>query len=302
MTAFEAHDYWIKGRLFINRALEATEGRSEDERRLWASLALEILAKWALAKHSPALVADPEKGGGSELFKALGLKEATLGVSVSATTAFKRCEMLYRHFSVNEAVNFSSARNEYLHGTAIELLNLPGDAWWSRYWSLVVVLLTAHNAEVEDLVGSAHVRGVETHLARNAKRVEHQVKTAIAAAQISLKRYEQGLMMAQETRRWEAVRDLRAQLRYAVEVECPSCHSFGTAESDLPNGEEVLWPDDPDDPPTVLVRFLPDYFSCPNCHLVLRDYDLVEEAGLADEREVEVDADEYDWEPDYGND
>ena len=107
MSAFNAPDYWAKARLFINRAQEAEGARSDDERRFWATLALEVLAKWALAKHSPTLVADPEKGGGAELFKALGLKDGYPEVSVTVTTAFKRCETLYKHFSSTEAGKFS---------------------------------------------------------------------------------------------------------------------------------------------------------------------------------------------------
>lgn len=302
MTSFSAADFWVKGRLFINRALEQEDVRSEDERRLWATLALEVLAKWALARHSPTLVADPEKGGGAELFKALGLKEGIPEVSITVTTAFKRCETLYRHFSSSEASKFSAARNEYVHGTGIELLNLPGDAWWSRYWSLIAVLLTAHGTEIAELVGPAHVAEVEAHLARNAKRVEQQVKTAIEAARLALRTFEQGLMLAADAARWLATRDQRAMLEYRTEVECPACGSYGTAETDIADDAERYWSGDPDEPPTLTVQFTPDYFSCPKCHLVLHDYDLIEEAGLAEQHEIDVEDDGRHWEADYGND
>lgn len=302
MTAFAATDYWIKGRLFVNRALEGDDLRSEDERRLWATLALEVLAKWALARHSPTLVADPEKGGGVELFKALRLKEGTPAVSITVTTAFKRCETLYRHFSAQEAGKFSAARNEYLHGTSIELLNLPGDAWWSRYWSLVSVLLTGHGMEFDELVGRSHLARVEELLAKNTKRIEQQVKTAIDAAQMALGKYENGLMVAGEAARWEATRDQLAMLQYQAEVICPACGSYGTAESDTSDFEDRYWSGDPDESPSLTVWFTPDYFSCPKCHLVLREYELLEEAGIAEQCHYDAEDDWADWEPDYGND
>lgn len=302
MTAFSASDYWSKGRLFINRALEPEGERSEDERRFWATLALEVLAKWALAKHSPTLVADPEKGGGAELFKALGLREGYPEVSITVTTAFKRCESLHKHFSATEAGKFSAARNEYVHGTGIELLNIPGDAWWSRYWSLVAVLLTAHGVEFTELVGHAHVAAIEAHLERNAKRVEQQVKTAIEAARLSLATFEQGLMLAADAARWQANRDQRAMFEYEAEVECPACGAYGTAESSSYDDYDRDSSGDPEDVPMLAIRFTPEYFSCPNCHLVLSEFGLVEEAGLAEEIEIHIEDDGRGWEAEYGND
>lgn len=147
MSAFAAESYWNKGRLFINRSLEPADIRSEDERRLWASLALEVLAKWALAATSPTLVADPAKGDGEQLYKALGIREGGPYVSVTASTAFRRCAAIYHPFDERRASGYANARNEYLHGSDIELLRLPTDVWWSRFWSLINVLLAAHERE-----------------------------------------------------------------------------------------------------------------------------------------------------------
>lgn len=55
---------WLKARLFINHAMDAGEPRSYDERALWASLALELLGKAALARVSPLLIAQPNEEGG----------------------------------------------------------------------------------------------------------------------------------------------------------------------------------------------------------------------------------------------
>ncbi|HEY0117805.1 MAG TPA: hypothetical protein VGC04_03390, partial [Cellulomonas sp.] len=190
----------------------------------------------------------------------------------------------------------------YVHGTGIELLNIPGDAWWSRYWSLVAVLLTAHTVDLEEFVGRTNVAEVEAHLARNAKRVEQQVKTAIDAARLALSTYQQGMMLAVDAARWETSRDQGAGWEYRAEVECPACGAYGSAESDSYDDYDRNWSGDPEETPTLTVRFTPEYFSCPNCHLVLSEYDLVEEAGLAVEQETEIEDDGRGWEPEYGND
>lgn len=302
MTAFRAEAFWIKARLFINRAMEPGDARSEDERRLWASLALELLAKWALAETSPALVADPVKDGGDQLFMALGLREGGPSVTVQASTAFKRCQAIYHPFNAQDASKFSNARNEYLHGSEIALLAIPADVWWSRYWSLVNVLLTAHQRVLEDLVGSLRVAEVEAHLARNAERNKQQYEAAVQAARRNLARYRGDQMSATEARRWELSAGPGITARYHVEVECPACGELGTAESEDAQSREVVWSDDPHDSyPTVEVTFVPDYFTCPVCHLSLDDYELVELAGLAEEHTIETDEPAYE-EPEYGND
>src|SRR6478609_6603197 len=169
--------------------MESPEIRSEDERRPWASLALEVLAKWSLAATSPTLVADPAKGDGEQLYKALGIRTGGPYVSVTASTAFKRCAALYHPFDERRATRYSSARNEYLHGADIDLLQFPDAVWWSRLWSLINVLLAAHDREPQDLVGPAVAAEVEAHLARNEARVREQVQAAVAAAKRNLARW-----------------------------------------------------------------------------------------------------------------
>lgn len=300
MTAFRAEAFFVKARLFVNRAMEPGDARSEDERRLWAALALELLAKWALAETSPVLVADPAKDGGDQLFMALGLKEAGPTVTVQATTAFKRCQSIYHPFNAQDAAKFSTARNEYLHGSEIALLAIPADLWWSRYWSLVNVLLTAHQRVLEDLVGSARVAEVEAHLARNAERNQQQYEAAVEAARRNLARYQGEQMSAAEARRWEHF--WHETKNYDAEVECPACGAMGTAGSDDAQNKDVTWSDDAYETyPTIEVTFVPDFFSCPKCHLVLDNYDLIEVAEMNEEHIIETDEPIYD-EPEYGND
>lgn len=301
MTGFSADGYWTKTLLFVNRALEPEEVRSEDERRLWASLGLEQLAKWALARTSPTLVADPVRADGDQLFRALGLRDGGPYVSITASTAFKRCAAIYRPFSDSEASNFANARNEYLHGTEVALLKLPTEVWWSRFWSLVNVLLSAHQLGPDSLVGSDRLAEVEAHLNRNAEHIKHRFEALVEAARRNLKRHETGLMLADEAARWKRRQDLTGWLKYKSEAYCPACGAMGTAESDFTDNTDVVWSGDPDDSPYVEVTFTPDFFSCERCHLVLDNYDLIVEAGLDEHITMATDDPIYE-EAEYGND
>ena len=54
---------WSKAKVFLNRAMDPGAERSFDEQALWASAALELLGKAALARVSPLLIAEPTEDG-----------------------------------------------------------------------------------------------------------------------------------------------------------------------------------------------------------------------------------------------
>ncbi|GAC59846.1 hypothetical protein GSI01S_06_00010, partial [Gordonia sihwensis NBRC 108236] len=90
---------WIKAKLFINHALDDDEPRDFDERALWASLALELLAKAALARVSPLLIAVPNEDG-HNLLVASGLVQGEARfTSVQARTLFSRCAKAFKPFN-----------------------------------------------------------------------------------------------------------------------------------------------------------------------------------------------------------
>jgi hypothetical protein len=54
---------------------------------------------------------------------------------------------------------------------------------------------------------------------------------------------------------------------------------------------------------TALIAVHAEYFSCPTCHLVLDDFELIVQAGLPDSFVfVDEDPEWPDEEPEYGND
>lgn len=85
MTApYDYEALWSKAKVFLNRAMDPDPGRSFDEQALWASAALELLGKAALARVSPLLIAEPTEDGANILIAA-GLIEGTARfTSVSA--------------------------------------------------------------------------------------------------------------------------------------------------------------------------------------------------------------------------
>lgn len=303
MTAPYAEEaLWDKARLFINLAMDTDQQRTFNEQALWASLSLELLAKSALARVSPLLIATPTEEG-TNLLIASGLVEGQASFhSVPAKTVFTRCSKAFHPFSLKEASLIAAGRNEYLHGGTATLTLLPPEAWWPRFWAQAVILLTAQDKDTEDFVGIDRVSIVEGHLERNREHIEERLTALIERAKQRLILHDSGRMNARMEAEWNAFSPF-AGLSHSGEATCPACGGTGRLEGeDVTNyeitGEQVA-PDDYDVWADLTVST--DYFACDNCHLVLDRYDLVEAAELPTEFSDIGDPADY-YEPDYGND
>jgi hypothetical protein len=304
ITPYDHEALWSKSKVFLNRAMDPGDVRSFDEQALWASAALELLGKAALARVSPLLIAEPTEDGVNILI-ATGLLEGKAKfTSVSASTIFKRCGRAFRPFSREDALRFAEARNEYLHGSSVGLLNIPPEAWWPRFWALAAILVTAQDRDLEELVGSSRLATVEGYLDQNAKNIEHRTEAQINRAQQRLAQHRSGTLPAKIQREWSADVDLTAGLKYRETAICPACGGAGTAEgedsSDISYDYERGWYEDEPDSVTATITVPIDYFSCPTCRLVLDRYELVVQSGM-DDSFTTVD-DDPEPEPDYGND
>lgn len=304
IAPYDHEALWTKAKVFVNRAMDPDAGRAFDEQALWASAALELLGKAALARFSPSLIAEPTEDGVNILI-ATGLIQGTAKFSsVRASTIFKRCGRAFRPFSATEAQKFADARNEYLHGSGIPAAAMPPKIWWPRFWALASILITAQDREIEGLVGSDRVSVVEAHLEQNTKNVEHRTESLIERAKQRLSQYRAGTLPAKVQMEWNADLDLRAGLSYSDSETCPACGATGTLEGEniLETSYESESGENEEDSGSFWAELTigADYFSCPTCHLVLDRYELTEQAGLSDTI-LAVD-DEPDYEPDYGND
>lgn len=295
---------WLKAKLFLNRAMDDEGVRFFDERALWASLALELLAKAALARQSPLLIAVPSEDGANVLI-ALGLIGGPARFeSVPAKTLYSRCERAFKPFSKAEAGKITQARNEYLHGASADFTQIPEAAWWPRYWAQAVILVTACDREVEDLVGSSRATGVQDYLEQNKTNVQHRAQMLLERAKQRLAQYEAGTLPARVAREWQPGQALTAGFGYSQKEICPACGHQGEVEGqnviDIRTEYEQIDEDDYDITDTLTVAS--DYFSCPHCGLVLDGYQILEEAGISPDFHVVRDGSDIPYQGEYGND
>lgn len=303
-TPWDSETLWLKAKLFINYALDDEVERTFEERALWASLSLELLAKSALSRASPILIATPTEDG-KNLLAAAGLiaGEATFK-TVPAKTVFERCGHAFKPFNTRAAMRVAADRNEYLHSSTPTFTPIPADAWWPRYWALAHVLVSACDEDLDSFVGAAHVTAVEAALAKNTKNIQDRLHMLLERAKQRLARFTAGEMRGQELRDWERPTDLSARLQYSDRIACPACGATdavveGQAVLEVRERYEQVAEDDYE--VSVEIDVEADYLSCATCHLILDGYALVEAAGVPTAFKAEGDPADF-YEPDYGND
>jgi hypothetical protein len=305
MTAPYDHEaLWIKAKLFINRAMDEDGARSFDEQSLWASLALELLAKTALARVSPLLIAEPTEDGTNLLIASGLIKGDARFTSVRAKTLFTRCQKAFRPFNLTEARAITNARNEYLHSSGVGFTVIPQQVWWPKFWAQAAVLVAALDKEVEEFVGSDREGVVTNYLAQNEKNVEHRTETLIERARQRLLQYREGTLSARVAAEWKIGRDRSVGLSHQRIETCPACQSEGLLEGEeVTNTQVERHQIDEDDFELIVTLTVDaDYFSCQTCQLVLDGYELIERAGLPITFLVEGDEGDLYSEPEYGND
>lgn len=305
MTAPYDHEaLWVKAKLFLNRAMDEEPNGTFDESAFWASAALELLAKAALARVSPLLIAEPTEDG-LNLLIAIGLVEGDARfTSVKASTLWKRCHKAFKPFSEPEARLISAGRNEYLHGSGAGFDRIPAKAWWPRYWAQAAILVSALDRELSELVGHSREAIVENHLAQNARNIENRIEMLIERARQRVSQRKSGFLSARIEKELNDPRSIALGLAHSQSEKCPACGALGTLEGEETvdtryEGELVS---DEDYELTVTLTIGSDCFSCDVCRLLLDGYELVVAAKLPDTFEVEGDESDVDFEPEYGND
>ena len=135
-NAIDSNALHAKSKVYIGRALRSKDAGEFDEYQLWASLALELLGKAALAKLHPCLDVDPSNW--QSLFIAAGIdNEATDVKTITAKTLFERLGHLVPWF--DKAVqkfceDITQRRNSELHSGALPFRTMNLEAWEERDW------------------------------------------------------------------------------------------------------------------------------------------------------------------------
>jgi len=308
VAALSAEALLGKSKVYIARALAAKGRNSMGEYQLWASLALELLGKSALARVHPCLVADPQSY--VSLFAAAGMNVGTDIKTITAKTLFERLTHVSKRFDKKTqefCENMSLKRNAELHSGEAPFEGVQPSSWEGRFWHAAEVILEAHDHSIETWIGANNSKAPKDLLAEYTHALEEAVKVRVATAaeqfaKLPKKEREEAHARAKNLGVQMMYRSFRLVPQNVWPVECPACKSRSFLagvkyNEELSDDEDAAeFPDE-----AVDVYYVAEEFHCPSCHLHLDSRDAIEAAGLEVEN-VETEIRQREYEPDYGND
>jgi hypothetical protein len=156
-----------------------------------------------------------------------------------------------------------------------------------------VILLTAQDRELEDLLPPSEVRRVEGYLASNRENTARRAQALVERARQRFELSEQGRLTARIAGRLPG--GVLIISDYEGSAECPACGVQGSVSGGAVLESEIL-SDFEFGPALELLTVGTDAFTCDRCGLVLDGPELVVAAGIPDTFEVETE-----YEPEGGD-
>ena len=153
--ALERDALYAKSQVYIRRGFRAHAEKDTEEYQLWASLALELLGKAALAKVHPALVADPDHF--QSLFAACGRQISPDIKTITASTLFKRLSHLGKAFDSRHkeaCEQMALRRNAELHSGESPFSGMSAEAWEQEFWGAIEIVLGMQDETLESWLGA----------------------------------------------------------------------------------------------------------------------------------------------------
>lgn len=296
-----------KSQVYISRAMARKAARDHDEYQLWASLALELLGKAALARKHPSLVVDPTHW--PSMFVAADINVTTDVKTITAKTLFERLVHFIPRFDQiiqKFCQEMAERRNAELHSADLPFRTMRLDTWEARYWHACDTILNHMGSSLEQWLGAADAKAPRELLDEAATALEAAVKLRVKAAgdRFSEQGKAKGERLAREARQRMPQHQAGLFTGSYDEIwadECPSCKCRAfmsgqqtSEEISEERDEEAIWE-------IVEREFVGKEFHCPTCELALKGSDEINAAGLdyihRDQQEREME-----YEPDYGND
>lgn len=275
--SWEHKALWSKTKLYFERAF--SESKDDPLFGLWASLALELLARGALAAVSPTLLAEPEETH-RHLLHALGKGGNSPKRSIGSATVFKLCEALFPGTFTKEHHKTCSAmlnlRNEELHTGAAAFDSYPSTRWLAAFYEVCEVLAKAQGETLETLFGHEEASVASKILDERKREVRGKVESEIAA----FRKVFEAKLEAERKKASTAAEESAKKLAYHGhhKVKCPACQSIATIQGEAYGNQTVS---DEDGELVVRRAVSPRSFSCEACGLNLQGYAELEVANLA---------------------
>ena len=308
--AFSSSALFSKSKVYMARGLREKHNGVLDEYQLWASLALELLAKSSLSNLHPVLVADPTHY--QSLFSACGHPISPDVKTITAKTLFERLSHISKkfdkriqHFCEQQALR----RNSEIHSGESPFSGMAPDAWEAKFWHAAHIILELQEKELEQWLDADESQAPKQLLLDTQTAISMMVQTKIEHAlddfKSKHKNNEKRKKLIEESKNEKPWRH-HERFSYFVDNyqlhKCPACGAAGVLGG-TKYDEEISEEQDPYEPFTeyVDVTYITDEFVCLVCDLHLQGTQEINASSLPDEC-FGTEEREREFEPDYGND
>lgn len=309
-AALNKESLYAKSKVYVRRGLRAQAAGDTEEYQLWASLALELLGKAALAGVHPALVADPTHF--QSLFSACGRQISSDIKTIAAKTLFERLSHVEKTFDSRHqkfCEQIALRRNAELHSGESPFSGMDAKVWEREFWGAIEVILNMQSESLESWLGAQDAKVPLELLAQTEQALKWAVQNRVARSREDFETKNKDLKKRQEIVESGGNR-LRSDylLKFNVETDkfisrvCPACGASGLLGGHLWT-EEVVDEVNPEDPMIEYTdeTYTCEEFVCPTCDLHLFGTKEVAAVGFDTELVFRVER-ERDFEPGYGND
>lgn len=306
-TALAADTLLSKSKAYIARALAAKSRKEIGEYQLWSSLALELLAKAALANVHPCLVADPNSP--ASLFAAAGMNVDPDVKTITAKTLFERLTHLSKKFDQKTkdfCTNISLKRNAELHSGEVPFETVTPGSWEGRFWHTAELILEAMGSSLEDWLGANQAKAPKALLTEYTLALQQSAQVKVETAGEAFRKQsstyrKDAQAKAEALEPWDLRRSFSLMTDGIWAVKCPACESKAFVAGAKYNEEIADEHDGEYDEETIDVFYVAEELHCPACQLHLDNRESIEAVGI-DVDHIEQDIRQREYEPDYGND
>lgn len=308
--ALFAEALYSKSQTYIGKGLRAKDLGDFEEYQLWASMALELLAKSSLSSIHPALIADPTHY--PSLFAACGKQISPDIKTITAKTLYLRLTHVSKRFDLrvqNFCEQLALRRNTEIHSGESPFSGMKAEAWEGKYWYAIQSILSMQDKELDEWLGAEGSKVPKQILQRAESAIQMAVQTRIAHIKEDFETTHKNEKKRKELiEQSENIRAREHWKEFDFSVDsfelnvCPACGAKGILGGILWH-EEVSDEVDEYDPSIEYVEktYSSEEFICKVCGLHLSGTRELRATNLPDEF-YETEERERVFEPEYGND
>lgn len=275
---------WAFEPLIEKAKLYAQRGHSEDIHSslfaFWMSLSLETLARAALSKIHPCLLADPTTEG--NIHYAFGINPKTNPKSIAAKAVFARCSVMVPNFTDRMSTHcllLADRRNKELHTGEAAFEGIDCGTWLPQTYEIFDILLQHCNRSLDDLLGTEHAATAKGMLKDQRESLLKEVKERISKAKSNFDALTGPAKSERVDKAKAAVSAWVAKGSLRQTENCPACGFLAAVSGEaLSRGAAKI--DEANATITREVRVLPNGLACPTCHLKLDSYQELLHAGV----------------------